>query len=121
MTTFSKILSKLRKSKNLSQNKLSKLCGLTSSAISQFESGDREPKYTTLIKLSEGLNVDIVELFGKQNNISKDPIIEILEERRDYHHEKKLFCHEYNMKLELAKHNEIEEEITNILRKIRRL
>ena len=66
MKKFSTILKQLRKTHNLSQNKLANLCGLTSSAISQYESNQRIPSYTALIKLSTGLKIPIEDLFDPE-------------------------------------------------------
>ncbi len=52
----------------LSQAELAERAGLTPSAISQFESGDRTPSYESLTKLSVALKVDLNFLSGKDES-----------------------------------------------------
>lgn len=53
----------IREKKGLSQNKLSKLSGVSSSHIGYLENGEREPTISVLYKIAKALNVDIKELF----------------------------------------------------------
>ncbi|MEQ2527735.1 XRE family transcriptional regulator [Bacillaceae bacterium CLA-AA-H227] len=50
---------KKRKELNLNQTELAKRAGLQPPAISQYESGNRNPSYDALVKLSHALNVTI--------------------------------------------------------------
>ena len=53
----------IREKKGLSQKKLSKLSGVSSSHIGYLENGEREPTISVLYKIAKALNVDIKELF----------------------------------------------------------
>ena len=48
-----------RKELNLNQAALAKKAGLTAPSISQYESGNRNPSYEALVKLSAALNVSV--------------------------------------------------------------
>ena len=54
---FGKRLESLRKSKNLSQQKLCLKCGISKNSISAYECGKRYPQKATLYKLAEALDV----------------------------------------------------------------
>ena len=53
----------LRKKKNLSQEDLAKLSGVSSSHIGYIENGEREPTISVLCKLAKALKVSILDLF----------------------------------------------------------
>ena len=54
-----------RQEHDLSQQEMGERCGLSHSAISRIESGDRtELKLGTLLKLSSGLGITVDELLG---------------------------------------------------------
>jgi transcriptional regulator with XRE-family HTH domain len=61
---LSKRLRELRGKKDLTQADLAELAGLTASAISQFESGVREPNFSSLVKLARALDVSPSFLSG---------------------------------------------------------
>lgn len=66
------LLSNLRKNMGLSQRQLSRLLGLTSSAVNQYESGKRQPNAKTMLKLAEVLNVDcetILKCFASEEEV----------------------------------------------------
>ena len=50
---------------NLSQEALADKCGLDRTYISLVERSKRNPSYLSLVKLCEGLEIDIKELLGK--------------------------------------------------------
>lgn len=70
---FGRLLKKIREDKGLSQNQLAKLAGLTSSAISQFESNLRKPSFEAIISLSKVLEVSADYLLGIKNDGDKIP------------------------------------------------
>ena len=53
---FNDRLRELRKGKGLTQDEFSKQSGLTRSAISMYERGEREPNFETLEKLADFFN-----------------------------------------------------------------
>lgn len=63
---FKERLKELRIGRGLSQRELGKRLGMTNSAISMYERGEREPDYETLEKIADLFNVDIAYLLGKE-------------------------------------------------------
>lgn len=63
MTTAEKIR-QARKAAGLTQKQLAKKLGITVGAISQCETGQRNPKITTLYKIARALNVSLPEVMG---------------------------------------------------------
>lgn len=60
-----------RKSKGLSQEKLSEICSVSAAHIGHIERGTRIPSLETLFKISKELNVSMDYLFfDSQNDIS---------------------------------------------------
>ncbi len=55
-------LKRMRLEARLTQDELADSCGLTSGAISHFETGEREPTLNNLEKLKKGLNCTYDEL-----------------------------------------------------------
>lgn len=62
---FNTVLRSLRKDRKLTQSELAKLTGLTVSAISMYENGNREPSFETLEILADFFNVDMNFLLGR--------------------------------------------------------
>ena len=52
----------IRKSKNLSQKQLGERLGVSQAMIAQYENGDRNPKFETLLKIADALGVYIGKL-----------------------------------------------------------
>lgn len=63
-----------RESQELSITKLAEESGLTISAISQFESGDRDPSLESLDKLVDALEVSADYLMGRDEKLSDENI-----------------------------------------------
>lgn len=59
-----KMLRTERKAKGLTMKELGEMIGVSESAISQYETGKREPDNTTLVKLSEIFGVSVDYLLG---------------------------------------------------------
>lgn len=59
MSSFPQTLAFLRKGKGLTQQELSKILGLSSSSVSMYERGEREPSFETLESLADFFNVDM--------------------------------------------------------------
>ena len=64
--TAGKNIRKLRKEKGLTQKKLGELCGMNEVQIRQYELGKANPKYETLKKIADALDVPIQSLM--ENN-----------------------------------------------------
>lgn len=64
---FKDRLKELRINRGYSQRELGKRLGMTNSAISMYERGEREPDYDTLEAIADLFNVDIAYLLGKDD------------------------------------------------------
>lgn len=53
----------IREKQGLSQERLSKLSGVSSSHIGYIENGEREPTISVMCRIAKALNVDIKDLF----------------------------------------------------------
>lgn len=75
MANFPAILAYLRKSKGLTQQELSKILGLSSSAVSMYENGNREPNFETLEAMADFFNVDMNYLMSGVHGSDIAPLI----------------------------------------------
>lgn len=67
MNTISEFMKNIRVDSNLSISELSKLSGISASAISRIERGQREPLFSTVIDIVNSLNAgDIFYEFLKK-------------------------------------------------------
>lgn len=65
-------LKKIRKSKRLTQEKLSEITQISIASIQRYESGKRQPNIQTINKIAEALGVPVSEILGSNattNNI----------------------------------------------------
>lgn len=60
---FGKQLRKFRRNKDVTQEQLAELIGVSADFISQIERGLNSPSFETLLKLSEVLEVPLRDLF----------------------------------------------------------
>lgn len=75
MSEFSKVLKSLRQEDNLTQRQLGKKLGLSGSAISMYERGEREPELEVLEIIADFFNVSIDYLHtGTFNNVSSSDV-----------------------------------------------
>lgn len=63
-----------RENQKLSMTDLAEKTGLTISAISQFESGARDPQLESLNKLADALEVSVDYLMGREEMLSDENI-----------------------------------------------
>lgn len=75
MANFPAILAYLRKSKGLTQQELSKILGLSSSAVSMYENGNREPNFETLEAMADFFNVDMNYLISGLQSTALDSFV----------------------------------------------
>src|SRR5689334_15780008 len=61
---FGPRLMRLREDAGLSQSGLARRIGVSQSAVSQMEAGDRSPSYGMLVQLAEALGVSLAYLVG---------------------------------------------------------
>ena len=52
-----------RNKRKISQLELSMKTGLTTRSLSRIECGTHDPKYSTLLKIAQALNMELTELF----------------------------------------------------------
>ena len=68
---FATRLGELRRARKISQTQLAKELGITSSAISMYECGKREPSFETEELIADYFNVDLDYLRGISNTTNK--------------------------------------------------
>lgn len=56
-------IKKFRESKNLTQEKLSELAGISADYLSEIERGKKMPSIKRLIQISEALDIEIYKFF----------------------------------------------------------
>ena len=64
MSSFGDTLSSLRQREGLTQTELAKDLGLSRSALSMYESGEREPSFRILFRIASRLGVDMNTLLS---------------------------------------------------------
>ena len=58
------IIKHYRKKRQLTQAELAKECNLSAKTISRYETGEREPRVSDIVRLCEALNVTETELLN---------------------------------------------------------
>lgn len=82
MAKFATRLTALREERKLTQKELAEKLGLSSSAISMYEIGKREPDFETLELIADYFNVSMDYLIGKEDIATQIDLIELREELR---------------------------------------
>ncbi len=67
MAKFSIRLKALRAEKEISQQELANIIGVSKSSINMYERGEREPSFETLESVADYFNVDMDYLMGRQD------------------------------------------------------
>lgn len=62
-------IKRIRKEKNISQEKLAELCETSTSYIGLMETYKNIPKLSTIERIAEALNVKAIELFQEQEEL----------------------------------------------------
>ena len=67
MSSFATTLRYILKEQNLKQNDLAKLTGINKSSISEYLSGNYQPKYKNILKIAQALHISLkhIPLLGK--------------------------------------------------------
>lgn len=78
---ISNVLKQLRDKNNLSQAELATELKVSRGAVGMWESGDRDPNYSMLLKIAQYFNVSTDYLLGNSNFIGNELIIP--EERKE--------------------------------------
>ena len=63
-------LLKLRKKLNITQIELAKICGLSHSTLSKIENNQLSPTFETILKITNGLKIDISDFISKKIDIN---------------------------------------------------
>ena len=86
MSAFSETLSRLRRERGLTQAELGARLGISKSAVSMYECGNREPELDLLEKMADVFGVSVNALLGRAEDelVNADPeLTEYLEQLRD--------------------------------------
>ena len=78
MSTFAITLKKLLQEKNMKQNELARLTKINKSSISEYLSGNYQPKYKNILKIAEVLNVSpniFLEDTSSEENIDRKSVV----------------------------------------------
>jgi len=76
---FSTKLRNLRIQRELTQTELAEKLGTSQSAITSWESGRREPDFSTIRKLADFFRVPMVALLPSDDNVEEDYVSEVSE------------------------------------------
>ncbi|ENI1326527.1 helix-turn-helix transcriptional regulator [Listeria monocytogenes] len=69
---FANVLKKLRKNENLTQDQLASKIGITRDTLANYETGRREPDFTTLKNIASYFEVSTDYLLGKEEFDNND-------------------------------------------------
>lgn len=72
MSSFGKVLRRLRKQDGLTQSDLGKALGISYSTVSMYERGEREPDFEMLEIIADYFNVSMDYLHDKETEKSPD-------------------------------------------------
>lgn len=61
-------LKTVRKQRKMSQKELAKILNIDSSTVANYETGNRQPQYSTLVDIADYFSVSIDWLIGRTNN-----------------------------------------------------
>jgi transcriptional regulator with XRE-family HTH domain len=75
--TFGENLARLRKSRGYTQRKLTDALGLSQTAISMYETGNREPSFETLEKIADFFNVPMSTLMPSEDKTDDEKVSRI--------------------------------------------
>ena len=85
MSGFSERLAALRRQRKLTQAELARALGISKSAVSMYERGNREPELELLQAMADFFSVSVSSLLGREEPlVNDDPeLTEYLEQLRD--------------------------------------
>ena len=65
--TLSERIKYMRQRRELTQAELAKSAGLSQSTVAQIENGDKDPSFSTLLKIAEALDCHLAVLFSSDD------------------------------------------------------
>lgn len=68
---------KWRKNKGLTQAQLANICGVSTSSVAKYESGENRIPYENALKIADALDVTLADLQGQDNHQEADAIIDL--------------------------------------------
>ena len=74
----------LRKSKNITQEKLAEITNMDITSLSKIETGRNYPQPETLEKIANALGIEISQLFVFSENLSKSGYIDAINRNIDF-------------------------------------
>ena len=84
------VILKLRKDKNITQDELGKILGVSNQAVSKWETGGSLPDIELLPSIADYYNISIDKLFGREISDYSDVDIEIVRHIQSFDSDKKL-------------------------------
>ncbi len=93
-----KIIQALRKERNLTQEQLAKFIGVSTPAVSKWESGNSYPDIELLPLLADFFNVSIDKLLNYKIDLSEEEVTKIYKELESILRELKLIYQQRNQK-----------------------
>lgn len=77
----------------LTQEELARQCGVATITIRQYESGKREPKYDTLERLADALDVPLEVLLGIGDSVKTELATEEKQDQQEADHDRAVTVH----------------------------
>lgn len=74
----------LRKSKNITQEKLAEITNMDITSLSKIETGKNYPQPETVEKIANALNVEISQIFSFKKILSKDDYINAIKKNIEF-------------------------------------
>lgn len=101
--SFQENLRYYREQRGYSSDELAKLLDIPYTTLKGYENAGREPKYKTLCKIADLLQVSTDDLLGREDNYSKDNIIkirnkimkEVINQKKQWGNESELTPHQW--------------------------
>ena len=75
MSSFATTLRYILKEQNLKQNDLAKLTGINKSSISEYLSGNYQPKYKNILKIAQALHISPDTFLEKNRTLKHIPLL----------------------------------------------
>lgn len=84
MNEFNKRMNQIKDERNLSVQKMAKMIGIPATTMSTYLN-NREPKFETLVKISDVFEVSLLWLIGQTENRTEQPENHEQQKKKKYH------------------------------------